>query len=325
MASFRFLRFTFIIFLSVSVRAQQNPPEIFFHPDTLRSLVAVLAADSMQGRFTGSAGCAKAARFIAGEFEKAGVLPVAGNDRYFMPVTKKWANVVAALKGTTKPQEFVIISAHYDHIGTIYTDADLVANRGGRKGDKVYNGANDDASGIAAVISLAKYFASIGNNPRTILFVAFAGEELGVLGSKDFAGRFKPDSIVAVINIEMIGREDKKGSHPYITGADYSNLLSILNDRLRQFDPIKYGDQFFEPYELGLFDRSDNYPFALRGIPAHSVLATGDNDQYYHSLSDEISTLNFEFMSEVVRAVALSCRGLVNGEDTPKRIKAKNL
>jgi Zn-dependent M28 family amino/carboxypeptidase len=304
------------------VRAQQTPSEYFFHPDSLRSLVEVLASDSMDGRFTGSEGCNKAARFIAREFEEAGVLPVSGNNGFFMPVTENSVNVVAALKGSTKPQELIIFSAHYDHIGTIYTDHDLVANRAGRRGDKIYNGANDDASGVAAVISLARYFATVRDNERTILFVAFTGEELGLLGSQDFVSRFSPDSIVALINIEMIGREHKKSSHPYVTGAEYSNLFNILNDRLYQADAEKYGRRFFETDRFDLFKRSDNYSFALKGVPAHSIMGTGDDDQYYHSLGDEASTLNFRFMSDIVQAIALSCDGLVTDLDTPNRIKA---
>lgn len=324
MNSLKVLLVALISFSSLPTRAQ-SLSDYFFHPDTLRALVEVLASDSMKGRFTGTKGCAKAARFIADEFEKGGVLPVSGNKKYFMPVAQIGANVVGALQGTTKPQQLVIFSAHYDHIGTVYDEHKMVVNGGGRKGDKVYNGANDNASGVAAVISLAKYFASTRDNERTILFVAFTGEEFGLLGSKDFSTRFKPDSIVAVINIEMIGREDRKASHAYITGADYSNLINLLNEQLHKSDATTYSDHFFQPDESGLFDRSDNYPFALRGIPAHSVMGAGDNDRYYHSLGDEVSTLNFKFMSDIVRAIALSCRGLINGDDTPKRIKAKNL
>ncbi|HEV8283534.1 MAG TPA: M28 family peptidase [Chitinophagaceae bacterium] len=313
--------FAFISLSSSIARAQQTSLESFFLPDTLRALVEVLASDSMEGRFAGSAGCTKAGRFIAKEFEKAGVLPVSGNNKYFM-LASPGVNVVGALKGKTKPQQLVIFSAHYDHIGTIYDDHNnLFVNKGGKKGDKVYNGANDNASGVAAVIALAKYFASIHNNERTILFVAFTGEELGLLGSKKFASRFEADSIVAVINIEMIGRENKKSSHPYITGKQYSDLFDILNQRLFQSDSQKYGDKFFEIDRFGLFERSDNYSFAVRGVPAHSIMATGDNDPYYHSLGDEVSTLNFKLMSDIVKAIALSCYGLISGEDAPKRIK----
>jgi hypothetical protein len=300
----------------------QSVAEYYFHPDTLRSLVQALASDSMEGRFTGSKGCLKAANFIAGKFEKAGILPVSGNDKFFMPVTENWVNVVGALKGKAKAQQLIIFSAHYDHIGTIYNDDyGLSKKKMGSSSDWVYNGANDNASGVAAVISLAKYFASTNENERTILFVAFAGEELGLLGSKDFASQFEPNSVVAVINIEMIGRKYTKSSRPFVTGSRHSDLLGILNQRLFQSDSSKYGANFFQPDGSSLFGSSDNYSFALRGIPAHSIMASGENDPYYHSVDDEVSTLNFKFMSDVIRAIALSCQGLINGQDTPTRIK----
>ena len=115
--------------------------------------------------------------------------------------------------------------------------------------DTIYNGANDNASGVAAVISLAKYFKALDNNERTLLFIAFTGEELGLLGSEFLANEFEPDSIVAVINIEMIGRSEYKNPKPYITGYEYSDLKKLLNKNYQEFGD-KTEKEFFKSRPL---------------------------------------------------------------------------
>lgn len=323
----------FILFFSAlssqnsNAQQQHDIPDKFFHPDSLRAIVDFLANDSLEGRLTGSVGCLKASAFIATEFQKAGLKPVAGMDGFFMPSPKSGGNIVGAIKGKTKPDEIIIFSAHYDHIGTMATNPfPLVGgSEKGRVADKIYNGANDNASGVSAVISLVKYFVQQKNNERTLLFVAFDGEELGLLGSTYFASVFEPDSIKAVINIEMIGRKDNRYGNPYMTGSQYSNLFEILNRRLFEYAPATYGKKFINRDRFSnqnLFKRSDNYPFAKKGVPAHTIMVTSPYDKYYHSLGDESATLDYELMSKIVRAIAISCRGLVDGTDTPSRIKS---
>ena len=177
-----------LFFLNDLLHAQTSLIDSIFTPSSLRSIVEYLTADSLRGRFTGSEGCTKAAQFIAKEFENAGLKPVKGNNGYFMPVTSSWGNVVGAIQGRSKADEVIIFSAHYDHVGTISTNPVPFAggNAAVRKRDTIYNGANDNASGISALINLAKYFTNKNTNGRTIIFVAFAGEELGTLGSEYF-------------------------------------------------------------------------------------------------------------------------------------------
>src|SRR5262249_45485969 len=155
-----------------------------------------------------------------------------------MPVTSSWGNVVGAIQGKSKADEVIIFSAHYDHIGTISTNPAPFAggNAAVRKRDTIYNGANDNASGISALISLAKYFEKENTNGRTIIFVAFAGEELGTLGSEYFISFIAADLITAVINMDMIGRKDGTRNNPYMTGSEFSNLCSLLNKRLFEKD-----------------------------------------------------------------------------------------
>jgi len=218
-------------------------------------------------------------------------------------------NVVTTLPGRTKPDEAIIFSAHYDHV-----DTDVSGRRGG-----VFNGANDNASGTTAVLMLARYFSMKKDNERTLIFCLFAGEELGMLGSKAFAGEIIPGSIKAVINIEMIGVPGSIGKNSFfITGADHSDLSIILKKNLSAGKVSIKNDP--SPYQL-LFERSDNYPFALQGIPSHSIMCSNDSYPCYHQTCDDVSNIDIENMTAIIQAIAKSCRTLISGEDTPARIK----
>ena len=131
----------------------------------------------------------------------------------------KLTNVVGMLAGKTKPDEFVVFSGHYDHIGILKPV----------EGDSIANGADDDASGTTAVIELARYFKKIKNNNRSIIFVAFTAEEIGGFGSKYFSEQLNPDNVMAMFNIEMIGKLSKFGkNHAFITGYERSDFGEIL-------------------------------------------------------------------------------------------------
>ena len=316
--------FLLIQFLSSfsPVKGQSSLTDSLFHPDSLRHIVEVLASDSMNGRFTSTKENFKAALFIADEFKKAGLSHVAGNNGFFQEVKPRWYNVIGAIKGKAKPGQLIIFSAHYDHVGTNSTNPFPNEKFVGNK-DQIFNGANDNASGVAAVISLAKYFKALDNNERTLLFVAFTGEELGLLGSKFLANKFQPDSIVAVINIEMIGRSEYKNPKPYITGYEYSDLKKILNKNYQAFGDETEKEFFTRDLYIKsfLFTRSDNYPFALEGVPAHSIMLTSPDDKYYHHPDDEAWTLDYPKMKKVITGIAFGTGGLVKGLDTPGRIK----
>lgn len=308
------------------MKGQSSLIDSLFHPDSLRHLVKVLASDNLKGRLTGTTESLMAADFIADEFEKAGLSSVAGYDGFFQEVKTGWFNVIGAIRGKSKPGQVIIFSAHYDHVGTISTNPYPWAGSqaAAERGDTIYNGANDDASGVSAVISLAKYFKALNNNERTLLFIAFTGEELGLLGSEYFVNDCAPDSIIAVINIEMIGRKQFSNSRPFITGYERSDLIDILNRNYSSLPGKKPEKNFFSidrNTNESLFNRSDNYSFAVKGVPAHSIMVTSTSDEYYHSLNDELKTLDFNHMKKVISAIATGTTGLVTGIDTPSRIK----
>ena len=315
---------SFIVFLIYFLAGKSQSPllDSVFHPDSLRHIIEILASDSLKGRFTGTAENYKAALFIAEEFRKAGLSTVSGNNGFLHDIKPGWNNVMGAIQGTSKPQQIIIFSAHYDHIGTKKTSINLI--KGSLDDDTIYNGANDNASGVAAVISLARYFKKLGSIERTLLFIAFTGEELGLLGSQFLSEELATDSITAMINIEMIGRAEFKYSSPYISGYEKSNLISILNRNYRSLVGVKAEKEFFKAdtyVEEHLFRRSDHYPFALKGVPAHTIQITSPKDEFYHHPNDETETLDYEMMKKVIRGIAIGTTGLVRGTDTPSRIR----
>jgi hypothetical protein len=224
---------------------------------------------------------------------------------------QKMANVVGLLPGKSKKDEYVIFSGHYDHLGI------------GKpvNGDSIYNGANDDAAGTTAVIMLAKYFAAMKNNERTIVFAAFTAEEIGGFGSQYFSRQLDADKTVAMFNIEMIGTESKWGKNSaYITGYEKTNMGDILSKDLKGTEFAFYPD----PYPTQqLFYRSDNATLARLGVPAHTISTSKmDVEPHYHKLTDHVETLDMENMTMVIKAIALSATSIIAGKETPTRVKA---
>jgi Zn-dependent M28 family amino/carboxypeptidase len=231
-------------------------------------------------------------------------------------------NVVGVLPGKSlsagqagKKEEYVIFSGHYDHLGIGKPD---------KNQDSIYNGANDDAAGTTAVIMLANYFSQLKNNERTLVFVAFTAEEIGGFGSRYFSKQFKADKVMAMFNIEMIGTESKWGKNSaYITGYERTDMGTILQKNLEGTDFTFYPD----PYPTqNLFFRSDNATLAELGVPAHTISTSKmDNEPNYHKQSDQVETLDMDNMAMIIKSVALSARSIINGKDSPTRVKVEDL
>lgn len=224
----------------------------------------------------------------------------------------KFKNVVGILPG--KEEEQVIFSAHYDHLGVGKPQA----------GDSIYNGANDDAAGTTAVILLANHFKKLGNNKRTLVFAAFTAEEIGGFGSQYFSQQLNPANVAAMFNIEMIGTESKWGKNSaYITGFDKTNMGEILQQNLKGSGFAFYPDPYTQE---NLFYRSDNATLARLGVPAHTISTSKmDSEPNYHKVSDEVSTLDLENMTQIIKAIAQSSKTIVSGKDTPDRVKPESL
>jgi Zn-dependent M28 family amino/carboxypeptidase len=224
-------------------------------------------------------------------------------------VQNRFANVVGMIPGRSRKNEVVVFSSHYDHLGIGKAE----------ESDSIFNGANDDASGTTAVVELAGHFNRMKDNERTIVFAAFTAEESGGYGSQYFSRQMDPATVMAMFNIEMIGTESKWGRNSaYITGYERSDFGKLLQENLQgsvfTFQPDPYPEQ-------NLFFRSDNATLARQGVPAHTISTSKmDSEKYYHTVNDEIETLDMDNMSAIIEAIAVSSRGIISGKQTPSRV-----
>jgi Zn-dependent M28 family amino/carboxypeptidase len=287
-----------------------QPPLDRITPDSLRASITYLASDELEGRATPSPGLDKAADFIAEQFKKAGLEPIDGS--YFQTATVfggSARNVVGLLRGSdpTLRNSYIIVSAHYDHVGLAKSGDDLI-----------FNGANDDASGTASVIELAKAMAA-AKPKRSILFMTFFGEERGLLGSKYYGQHplVPLSSTIAQINLEQMGRTDAsngpqiKGAN--LTGFDMSNLPEILARAAEAQGVRIWKDEASSDRYFGL---SDNQSLADLGIPAHTVSVAYQFPDY-HKVSDTADKIDYENMAAVDRAIALGLLKIANDSGAP--------
>ncbi|CAL2092627.1 M20/M25/M40 family metallo-hydrolase [Tenacibaculum sp. 190524A05c] len=286
-----------------------------FDTATIKKHLYTLASDDMQGRATGTPGIEKAAQYIENEFKKIGLSyydTLTSYRQNFEERNIKMFNVVGVLEGKSKKDEYVIVSAHYDHLEMLKEG----------EGDRIYNGANDDASGVTGVIALAEYFKNKGTNERSIVFVCFTAEEMGLIGSKYFGKGINADKFVAGINLELIGKEPKTGPKTaWLTGFDRSDFGKIIQKNLEGTGYKLYPD----PYpKYNLFFRSDNASLARLGVPSHTFSTTPiDTDPDYHKVTDEAETLDVNVLTETIKAVAIGTSSIINGKDTPTRVTIK--
>ena len=219
-------------------------------------------------------------------------------------------NIIGMIKGSDPElaNEAVIFTAHLDHIGL----------SPGRK-DPINNGADDDATGVTAVLSLADAFGSLNTAPkRTIIFMTFWGEEKGLLGSRNYTSRpsWPLDKTVVNINIEMIGRPES-GAHEkvWMTGWDKSDLGSIMAKSSKRVGILVFEHPRFSQM---LYGASDNASFVAKGVIAHSFSA-GSIHKDYHQPSDEWEKLELRHMTRVIEGLFVGSLPLVNGEATPQK------
>lgn len=282
--------------------------------EELAAALRYLSSDELAGRETGTEGIEKAAQYIEVVFEEHDLQPFFDTYRHNFTIQETQGfNLVGMVEGTD-PQlknEFIIIGAHYDHVGL----EEAV------EGDEIANGANDNASGTTAVLELAKYFAARPPK-RSILFTLFSAEEMGLVGAKELAKSLKAKGIdlYTMFNIEMIGVPmEGRAYKAYLTGYDASNMAEKFNEYAGEnvvgFLP--------EAKQYSLFQRSDNYPFYREfKIPAQTI-STFDftNYPYYHHVDDEFELMDTVHMEELIEAII---PGLIKMANTAqKEIKLK--
>lgn len=278
-----------------------------------------LADDARAGRESGTPGCEAAAEYIAERFEAYGLTPIGDDGTYFQRFTfgrtKKveTCNVVAMREGTDRNDEYVVIGAHYDHVGkgkmTFFN-----GRMGGSKSDDIYNGADDNASGISGLIEIAQAFSRLAPS-RSVIFIAFAGEEKGLLGSYHYTAHpIKPlEKTVAMINMDMIGRNPKKAVQ--VLGAKTSPQLEAIARRAAEMTEVKATFP-----TGGVFGGSDHYPFYQKGVPVLFFFTGFHKD--YHRASDHADAISKEQIERVSRMAAVCLWEVAN---TDEEIEYKKL
>ena len=272
----------------------------------VKAQMQFLASDELKGRDTGSEGIESAAVFLEEQLAEYGIQPYFTSYRDTLENSKEVAyNIVGYLEGSDPKlkSEFIVIGAHYDHIGIVAL----------KNGDGIANGANDNASGTITVLELARYFGSHKPPARSLIFAFFSAEERGLLGSKHLASKLKERDLdlYTMLNFEMTGVPMTGRKYLiYITGYQRSNLAEVVNG---------YGGDDLVGYlpaakEYNLFQRSDNYAFYQEfGVPSHTFSTFDfENYQYYHQPGDEASRMDFQHMTRVVNRVIPAIQGVAN-------------
>jgi len=263
----------------------------------LMATVRVLAADSMEGRRVGTPGGARARRYLVERLRALGLRPLgAGYEHRFTlaDTTRAGVNLLAVIPGTRRRERYLVVSAHYDHVGIV-------------KGE-IYNGADDNASGVAAVLAIAE---ALRRAPpaHSVLIALFDGEEAGLLGAKAFlaAPPVAKDRIALELNLDMVGHSGK--GELYAAGTASHPELRPPLDSLAARSPIhlRFGhDRRGVPGQRDWTDESDQGPFHAAGIP---FLYFGVEDhEDYHRPSDDPETLTPAFFGGAVGTILAAVR-----------------
>lgn len=265
--------------------------------------IETLSHDSLQGRKAGEAGGLKAAEYIVSLLKKWGIRPLA-SDNFFQQFEVNGCemnNILAVIPGDSK--EYVVVGAHYDHLGC---DSTLV-------GDCCYNGADDNASGVSAVLQIARAVKKCGKKPqRSIIFAFWDGEEKGMLGSSHFVKKctFLSD-IMAYMNFDMVGRGPV--DNPKHLTYFYTESCSAFGEWLKE-DIAERKFCFIPNYRA--WDKpvygSDNAPFAQKEIPIVWYHTEGHPD--YHQPSDTADKIDYDKLLDITRAAYLCTWRLANEE-----------
>ena len=290
--------FIFLLIFSCKTSVKTESKSITITNTELESIVTYLASDELQGRDTGSDGIEKAATYIENQFKSYKVKPYFETYRdHFKADNLNAFNIAGFIEGNDPKlkNEYVIIGAHYDHIGI---SKRIVAN------DSIANGANDNAAGTSAVLAMAKYFAAKKSNKRSLLFVLFSAEEKGLLGSNHLAKKLKSENInlYTMVNLEMIGVPFKDRDYvAFLTGYDRSNMANKMNEYL--------GSNFIGFSEMAkkynLFRQSDNYAFYKEfNLPCHTISSCDlSNYDFYHHVDDEADKLDYNHMANLINSI----------------------
>lgn len=292
----------------------------------LKTHLYIVASDEMEGRNTGEPGQKKAGNYLINQYKANGISYPKGADSFYQEVPSEFMarafspklndseNVWAFIEGSEKPDEILVISAHYDHVGM--------------KNGQVYNGADDDGSGTVSLLEIAQAFMEAkkdGYGPkRSILFLHVTGEEHGLHGSRYYSENplFPLENTIADLNIDMIGRRDtdhsSNGNYVYVIGSDkisteLHNINETANKKYTKLDlDYKYNDEN-DPNRF--YYRSDHYNFAKKGIPIIFYFNGVHAD--YHKPTDTPDKIEYDLLAKRAQLAFVTAWELANRENRP--------
>lgn len=288
--------------------------------DDLKKNLGVIASDEMLGRDTGSEGQKKAGRYMIDFYKNLGISYPTKLGSYYQKVPSDFMkkrgggnlpdseNILAFIEGSEKPEEIIVISAHYDHVGT--------------RNGVVYNGADDDGSGTVAVMQIAKAFniaKKAGHGPkRSILFLHVTGEEHGLFGSEFYSQNpvFPLANTVVDLNIDMIGRDDlanRGKKYVYVIGSEMlSSELKVINEAAnKKTVNLELNYKYDDPNDPDrLYYRSDHYNFAKNNIPVAFYFDGIHED--YHKPTDDVDKIDFNLLQKRTQLVFATAWEIAN-------------
>lgn len=295
--------------------------------ESLKKNLYTIASDEMQGRETGSAGQKKAGEYMINFYKKNNIGFPTGATNYYQPIPAAFfkkafspklpdsENIWAFIKGSEKPDEILVISAHYDHVGM--------------KNDIIFNGADDDASGTVAVLEIAKAFQvaiNKGYKPkRSILFLHVTAEEHGLHGSRFYSENplFPINQHITNINIDMVGRrgygKEKNDNYIYVIGSDRlsTDLHKMSEEVNKNFTNLELDYTYNDLNDPNRFYyRSDHYNFAKKGIPAIFYF-NGVHDDY-HKETDTPDKIDYPQLTKRTKLAFALAWELANCAERPK-------
>tara|TARA_R110000850_G_scaffold277086_1_gene422496 strand:+ start:243041 stop:244069 length:1029 start_codon:yes stop_codon:yes gene_type:complete len=308
---------------NTSIQTSPTDYEHYINAESLKTHLYIIASDEMEGRMTGERGQKMAANYIKNFYLKHNIASPLGEGNYFQPVPKSYfkegsglndsENVIGFVEGSEKPEEVIIITAHYDHVGI--------------KSGKIYNGADDDGSGTVAIMLLAQAFQKAkedGNGPkRSVAFLHVTAEEIGLLGSRYYTDEdpiFPLANTVANLNIDMIGRIDpNKADNPnyiYLIGSDklsqeLHDVSEAMNDAYVNLDIDYTFNADNDPNRF--YYRSDHYNFAKNNIPV--IFYFNGVHEDYHKHTDTPDKIEYELLEKRSRLIFHTAWELANRKE----------
>lgn len=294
--------------------------------EDLKKHLYIVASDEMEGRDTGTEGQKKAGRYLIEQYKKNNIsfpkkadgfyqkVPSEYMSRGFSPKLNNSENIWAFIEGSEKPEEILVISAHYDHVGM--------------KNGEVYNGADDDGSGTVALLEIAQAFMTAkkdGYGPkRSILFLHVTGEEHGLHGSRYYTDNplFPIENTIADINIDMIGRRDDEhkdtNNYIYVIGSDRlsTDLHNINEEANKKYVNLVLDYRYNDLNDPNRFYyRSDHYNFARKGIP--SIFYFNGVHADYHEPGDTPDKIEYDALAKRTQLAFVTAWELANREKRP--------